>query len=190
MNSKYLIIVTFLIILTVEVNGKNDDEYENSFRCGTEYCDNNKAICRGGQFCQCDPDYWYKEDDYVKCRYKKRKQSLYLILELIPSFGVGHIYARRYVLGILKCIYWLISWTLFIFMRIFSDYTNKYSEKALKYAFLSCIFSIGMIIWWIIDFMMILVGRYRDGNNVELIPFWDYLEYPDINKNENSQSSR
>lgn len=173
-KNSFLFFLTAFIVFIICI------QISQSMQCGKESCIDGNSRCNGN-YCECHPDYWSKKDDKEKCNYKRRKQSIYLILEAIPSFGVGHIYARRYVLGGFKMAYWLLSCVFLILMRYYSEKRNKYDETALKHAFISCILTIGMIVWWIVDFILILLCRYRDGNNIDLLSFWDYLKYPDIN---------
>ena len=51
-------------------------------------------------------------------------------------------------------------------MRVISVKREKRDEVALIFAMLSCVMTIGMIVWYAVDVIMIGLNRYEDGNGI------------------------
>lgn len=141
-------------------------------QCTNENCNATQGECIYG-YCQCNDQYaTYPLNSKTYCTYKRKKQWKVFVLEAVLAFGSGHLYAENYGKGIFKLIFWIIGWTLFIMMRIISVKREKRDELAFIFSMLSCIFTIGMIIWYTIDVVMIGINRYRDGNGINF-ESWD-----------------
>ena len=110
------------------------------------------------------PTHPYDNQEY--CTYKRKKQWLAFVLEAVVAFGAGHFYTENYERAIPKLIFWLIGWFLFITMRVISVKREKRDEVALIFAMLSCVMTIGMIVWYAVDVIMIGLNRYEDGNGI------------------------
>lgn len=137
--------------------------------------------------CICDSGYSnLKGNDEVKCCYRQKEQYNAFVLELIPGFGVGHLYSGNYLLGWIK---FGIGLSLVICMIvcfcILKDVTrkkereNKYNnntvnevigtstkEMILNGIIIMCLFF--YLAWQIIDAILYGLNFYIDENNVEL----------------------
>ena len=123
--------------------------------------------------CICKEEYATEpfERDDNRCNYKRKKQLIVFILELI-GFGIGHIYANNYLIGISKLIYWLICITFCVLMR--KEYVKRgdNDEKVIIVTFISFLLNVGLIIWYVIDLASIGIGSYLDGNGIDLY-YWN-----------------
>lgn len=135
--------------------------------CNNTNCNPKHGICTFN-YCQCNEQYatypFNSKTDY--CTYKRKKQWKVFVLEAVLAFGSGHLYSENYGRGISKLIFWIIGWAFFIMMRVFSVKKGKKDELAFIFSMLSCVFTFGMIIWYVIDVVMIGLNRYRDGNGI------------------------
>ena len=105
------------------------------------------------------------------------------LLEFFLSSGIGHIYAGRLLMGLLKFV---LSCMLCIFYGILK---YKYNESKNEYqnfrdlneennerkgtletciASLFCLFCFGLFFWQIADLVMFGTNKYNDGNNIPL----------------------
>ena len=123
--------------------------------------------------CICKEEYATEpfERDDNRCNYKRKKQLIVFILEII-GFGIGHIYANNYLIGIFKLIYWLISITFCVLMR--KEYVKRgdNDERVIIITFISFLLNVGLIIWYAYDLASIGMGNYLDGNGIDLF-YWN-----------------
>ena len=134
---------------------------------------NNIIINNNQILCICDEKYatkpWNKKGQ--RCNYKRKKQLIVFILEII-GFGIGHLYAHKLGIGICKLIYWIICIIFLIQMRREHSKRGENDDKVICLTFISFFFTVGMVIWYIIDLAYIGIGNYLDGNDIELY-YWD-----------------
>ena len=142
---------------------------------GVENCKNFKdtKFIDDKVLCICKEEYATEpfDKDDIRCNYKRKKQLIVFILELI-GFGIGHIYANNYLIGISKLIYWLICITFCVLMR--KEYVKRgdNDEKVIIVTFISFLLNVGLIIWYAIDLASIGIGSYLDGNGIDLY-YWN-----------------
>jgi len=135
--------------------------------------DNNECICFY-LFAEFDNN---KKDDRKKngnlnnkiyCNYKRKIQNVYFILEFLVNFGLGHIYAHNYLIGICKGLFVSICLLLmslnYISIKCFKN--DLYGNKS-KYIIGILIVIITSI--WILDSLSISLGFYTDGNGIPLV---------------------
>ena len=127
--------------------------------------------------CLCDKGYETKDRD-KPCNYKRKEQWLVFTLETVVAFGAGHFYAENYALAIPKLIFWILGWGLFIAMRVVSVKREKKDELALLLAMVSCLFTLGIIIWYITDVILIGLNRYDDGNGIHFLSWYHEVNEP------------
>jgi len=162
------VIIIFYIICQIQTNSFNP--YVES----EENCENNAKLLtlNGKYYCLCDEKYATKpQNNENRCNYKRKSQIIVFVLEL-PGFGIGHLYAGKYVNGIFKLVFWIFSYIIFIKMRIAYVKRGDNDEKVISLTFISFILFIIMLIWYIIDLSYIGTGNYLDGNDIELF-YWN-----------------
>ena len=136
-----------------------------------------RGFCRG-YVCQCYRGYisWYELNT---CNYEQRtKQTAFILSFFIGMFGADWFYLSRenaayVVAGIMKTIFSLgcvIGWLIII------RKSKKKEESILVHQVVVTILTLIIFIWWITDWLRILTGVFRDGNNAPLQP-WDYYYY-------------
>ena len=142
---------------------------------GVENCKNfkNTKFIDDKVLCICKEEYATEpfDKDDIRCNYKRKKQLIVFILELI-GVGIGYIYANNYLIGISKLIYWLICITFCVLMR--KEYVKRgdNDEKVIIVTFISFLLNVGLIIWYVIDLASIGIGSYLDGNGIDLY-YWN-----------------
>lgn len=117
-----------------------------------------------GEECYCDKKHAsisYEEP----CTYKRKKQWIVFVLEVV-GFGVGHFYAEKYAYAIPKLVVWIFGWSMFIMMKVYSRKRGRNEEKAILVSMISCVLTLVMIIWYIVDLIIFGLNKYDDGNGV------------------------
>lgn len=128
--------------------------------------------CVSSTYAMCQKKYATKEDEDDKwCNYKQRNQLTYFLIEAIAAFGAGHFYAKNYKYAVPKLIYWILTWSFIISVRCFSLKRGLNDQHNLVCSLAALLFTIGMIIWYVYDIVLIGENRYLDGDGVELNPW-------------------
>ena len=162
MKEKYILIILITLIVNIS--------YVNNFPSSCSKVTH--GICLSEAYAVCEKEYATKEDETDNwCEYKRKKQLTYFLIETIAAFGVGHIYAKNYKYGIPKLIYWIISWSLILTIRIISVKKGYKNDINCVCSLLSFLLSIGMIVWYIYDVVMIGENRFTDGEGVDILPW-------------------
>jgi hypothetical protein len=125
--------------------------------------------------CECSKGYYtYPSNSMSKCCYEQKSQLITFLLEALIGFGVGHIYAMNYSIGIIKLVTYSV---LFLFLFTTFCYRFFRTEKIgyenyimLKFA---SILSMMMCfctytVWQCIDILLIGTNFYVDGNGAPL----------------------
>jgi hypothetical protein len=167
-----LISIVFLISLNYCYSLLNERNLQDQIlNCGDYKCPSTGGKCSGqySETCVCFPDYdSFPFDTYEMCNYKKKKQLYAFLLETFLMFGVGHFYLENYLHAIIKAIFFALGYFLFILLRTISKKTEENNTLTLVIAFMGCLTCLGMIIWQIIDIVLLGLGKYTDGNDVQL----------------------
>lgn len=159
--------ITFLTMLTTNCNIITE--------CNSKTCDESGGICISRFICECKDDYttFMSQGNFKFCNYQKKSKAYTAIFELFFGFGVGHFYAERKLNGYFKM-------TSFFFLCYFSCCAIAIGAKiqgenlddnrnSIKFFFgLYVCFMLIMLVWQIIDFLMIILGIYKDGNDIPL----------------------
>jgi hypothetical protein len=147
------------IIINTQTNSSfcfsNNDCPKNS------WCNQNKCLCVKG---------WLTWNNNRKCSYKQAsKFSSFLTSLLIGGAGIDWFILSRksslYILtGLLKLLISIASyiWTAFAVI-------NKTESSMIVASCFSCNLSLIAIIWWIVDWIRILLNKFPDGNGAPLI---------------------
>lgn len=146
-------------------------------------------------FLKCVCDYGYTNNDSkdeVNCCYKQKAQFYAFILEIIPGFGVGHLYVGNKKYGWIKCGF-MIGFVVLIIINICylkmkrrsreinnpnilnnnNTNTNPSGKVALSsqemiLTTLIPIFIFIMLVWQIVDACLYGVNFYKDGQGKPL----------------------
>lgn len=150
-----------------------------------DYFINNKTF---NTTCQCSKGYFTRTGDQINCCYSRRNSFVAFIFELFFTFGAGHYYSKRYVVGALKTILEIIlivisvilhkkkynSETNYLFVNIGInehpiDFEKEPSKKKqiLIYKSLNLI-CYCLMIYIVIDLIFICFNFYNDGNGIPL----------------------
>ena len=145
--------------------------------CSSLTCPMPYAYCSTPQNCHCSKGYAnFKQDgqnNRSPCQYEQKKQLTAFLLELIFPFGVGHLYALRNVVGILKMLFILATPFIvccFVFCGIMTM-DSLFSQKVFSTlsAIIGIIYTIGTLVWIFVDLLYFGLNRYNDGNGVPLL---------------------
>lgn len=85
-------------------------------------------------------------------------------------FGIGHLYASNYIYGSIKCAFFIVTFGIFITVRILRKKTEENNTYTLILSLAGCVSCIVIMIWQIVDVILIGLNRYLDGNGIELYP--------------------
>lgn len=130
-----------------------------------------KCICSYGYSTFITSSEFSLSNNYKYCNYSKKSGFLAGILEIAYGFGIGHLYTKRYIEGIIKLIVYTILW-----YGVYIIYTLQkkieFNQNSLINAILEVINSnIIMIIrlWQIFDGLFFVFLIYKDGNGMDLV---------------------
>ena len=118
--------------------------------------------------CFCHPGYVtiYSKDIETRCDYKQKQQIVFLVLEFLISFGVGHFYAGRFYFGLVK-----LAFDILIFSVYCCCHALKNTEAALsKEAKIRILLMFLFTTWQVVDAIGIGMNYYKDGNGIALNP--------------------
>ncbi len=137
------------------------------------------GVCVSPAQCKCKTGFanFVSGDDKVLpnitgnyCSYRQKRQLISFLLESFLSFGIGHIYAERYVQGYIKLILCFSILVIFLVQHflskdmLFEDYLK--SSPVLLLIFIALTFVWTM--WQLVDMVLIGLNKYFDGNNMPL----------------------
>jgi hypothetical protein len=143
--------------------------------CGNFTCTKDQGICMyrtENTTCDCFPDFsTYPIDNENKCNYMRKKQYVAFLLELCLTYGAGHLYTENYQLAVPKLFFWIVSYCLFIVLRMIIKSNEDSTAASLIVALTSYLFCACMICWQIADLALFGMNIYTDGNGEKLIPW-------------------
>ena len=105
----------------------------------------------------------------MPCQYEQKKQLVAFLLEVIFPFGVGHLYAKRTLNGMLKLLFVILFPCLMCCIAICS--ASSLSQKVGPFLIMGigALYGLGSIAWLIIDLIFFGTNKYMDGNSVPLL---------------------
>ncbi len=140
-------------------------------KCNVENCPSNSGICKGEK-CYCSEGYLTvpTKNDARSCNYAQKKNIFALLLESFGLIGFGHVYAGRYINGILKFVWFFINifygvQFVLVFMKENSDTDAAYYVKMI----ISLICVAVPIVWHFIDLFKFANNHYLDGNDIPML---------------------
>jgi hypothetical protein len=164
---KNILNIIFLTLCLTPINTK--------VLCSIDNCDERGGICKEDNTCECNENYTTLSTikNYKFCNYERKRKLGIAFLELLVGFGMGHFYCGRKINGSIK----LIAFTLlccFCFClvafiaKISEDRQSSYNEVIFTLLNFYGLITNIIIFWQIYDFLMFIIGVYRDGNNIAL----------------------
>jgi len=152
----------------------NNLKEENNITKCKLYCNEKGGICTNNNLtCICKPDFdtIYIKDPIILCNYKKFNKYYSAFTELFIGFGFGHFLCDRILSGYIRLIIqlttcFILSCFFSISVRINYEFNDStVLNKTILYSF--CIIFI-ILIWRIVDFILFITNKYKDGNNIKL----------------------
>jgi hypothetical protein len=171
MRKNFLTISLLIFIFNLfKINCENTD-----IICGNYTCVYGNGLCiKNGteSICICSEFYdSYPINQTLKCNYKRKKQYVAFLLETLVTYGAGHFYTGNYQLAVPKLFFWVISYCLFIFLRVVTKSNEESNTTALIISLLACLFLTGMLGWQLTDVIIYGMNLYMDGNGIGLLPW-------------------
>lgn len=139
--------------------------------CGYTICYHGNGVCIGNppSSCVCFDGYdTYPYNSEIMCSYTKKKQLIAFILELVITFGIGHLYTLNFTMGIPKMIFWIVGYVLLVSLRIVNKKRADNNPTTLMLGLAGCIICSGMVVWQIVDLLMFAFNKHLDGYGIEL----------------------
>ena len=177
---KYLVLFFLISLLSITFakrhhNSDGLDLYEynripDPLLCNNTICPSDRGMCTLDNICFCHPGYVtiYSKDIETRCDYKQKQQIVFLVLEFLISFGVGHFYAGRFYFGLVK-----LAFDILIFSVYCCCHALKNTEAALsKEAKIRILLMFLFTTWQVVDAIGIGMNYYKDGNGVALSPWF------------------
>ena len=144
---------------------------EGLFCSTNEDCNGNKGNCVNST-CFCITGWTVSPGSSIDCNYQQINQSYYFYLEFVFLYGLGHIYAGNYVLGIVKLVLFVFLITQLTLIPICSKFVDDKCDNGcirLLVGLFFLFFSMGFFGWVLFDLIAIGNGFYYDGNGVPLV---------------------
>lgn len=133
----------------------------SSYECDLSKCPLERGVCTKDNHCFCHQGYVSVESE---CDYQQKNQFVFLLLEFLLSFGIGHFYAERYYFGLIK-----LSFDVAVMSVYCCCHALNKSEKAIrKEGIIRIILMLLFTIWQVVDAIAIGKKIYKDGNGIEL----------------------
>ena len=140
----------------------------HSISCSPQNCPPLQGICYKNQ-CVCSKDFVTVNNQYIKnygisCNYQTKNRFIAFLLEFFFPFGVGHLYAEKKYLAIIKFSFFLIF--LFGYCGQLCCLQKPINKGII---FVSVIFLLDLLLWilmQIFDIICYALGYYYDGNGV------------------------
>ena len=168
MNIHFFVVYTFLISASFCIPPIEEPlpRIPNTNFCNEKICPSDKGICTLDNLCFCDEGYLtiFVENETTFCNYKQKDQMVFLLLEFLVSFGIGHFYAGRYIFGAVKCAYDLIIMSIFCCCKALKKTERAYTKEGILKVILMLLF----LIWQVIDAVYIGTNKYLDGKGFSL----------------------
>lgn len=187
-----MITISFMLLFTISniltqnttVNSTRPSEYpNNTLRVGDPgfdkfFCRNNASCshhgyCYKGRICICDENYVTVIDGtssvvFIQCNYQQISRStVFLLSFFLGPLGVEHLLLGNYGFAIPKMIIPFVIFIggtlLFLVGKKRDSKTWKVIGKLLE---LGC--TVLIVVWWMIDWILILSGYYVDRNSIPL----------------------
>lgn len=169
------LIYLFCVGIGKHLNGTTKIQTKYNEMCEVEAC--GAVLCSVSPYatcklsiCNCQKGYTtYPDNEIGKCCYKQTSKFTTLLLEVFLGFGIGHLYSGRILFGAIKLSIFLVFYGLcicYVYVQNFKE--NRTEGQSLL---LRCIVLVGLIMficiyftWQLIDFLLIGLGAYKDGN--------------------------
>lgn len=142
--------------------------------CINESSCNYRGRCFNETLCKCDPYFttYYNKDamkfNFTQCNYKQISlKTVFALSFFLGPMSFEHILIGNIATGIVKIIFpmifILIGNSIFIMGKLKNNNGLQTSGKVFE-----LVGTLIIIIWWFIDWILILSGYYKDNKNVDL----------------------
>ncbi len=136
-------------------------------QCSDTNCKAPFGTCSTSNQCKCSQGWIQSPFRNVStaensCDYQLKKQVWFFSLEFLSWIGIGHMYASRFLYGIIKCSVMF----LILFMDFVIIYDKTRAPKCLNYFIHFIYFS--FFVWHTYDLVMIGTNLYLDGNGMPI----------------------
>jgi hypothetical protein len=130
------------------------------------------GICQdNGKNCVCNDGYISSQpsSDNVQCDYKQKDTLIAFLLEFfLGEFGGGYFYLGLIPLGVGRLCFFILGMIPIIFIVCVGVLTDSDVCIIVFATCYSCLWTIGVIGWWIASMVMIANGTILDGNGMPI----------------------
>jgi hypothetical protein len=155
--------------INFDLNENNNSNSNFTFTCQNSTNCNKHGNCMNTTHCNCDDYYTTLENlKNLQCNYLKLSQKkAFLLSFFLGPTAVDQLYLGHFFLGLIKLLIplttILLSLVLFFSGKRRNSYRMMIFGKVLELAG-----SITIIVWWLIDWVLILRNYYKDLNKVNM----------------------
>jgi hypothetical protein len=146
----------------------SDDEqffYARKIRCAMNNCAP-PSFCIDATTCKCGEGYANvflpSKPKMIYCQYRQKQQLVAFMLETFLSAGIGHFYAGRVTMGMIKLLVCLSPIFLMCCAACFRDKDGGCC------VLLSTTLMCSFLIWQVIDIINFATNSYKDGYGIPL----------------------
>ena len=143
--------------------------------CTGQTCPFPYSYCTTSTNCHCNAgwaNYQQATTGFVNplpCQYEQKKQFVAFLLEVIFPFGVGHLYAKRTLNGILKLLFIIFTPCFMCCIAICCGVSLPEKVGPFFIMAIGALYGLGSAAWLIIDLIFFAINKYNDGNGVPLM---------------------
>jgi amino acid transporter len=102
-----------------------------------------------------------------QCNYVQSSQMTAFLLEFLISFGVGHFYVGKWIIGTIKFIFCASFIIVFFALPYLSAKYRAFTLNKLT-PYLQCLAVMLFCVWQIVDAILYGMNYYKDNNRVDL----------------------
>ncbi len=174
-----LLFLLFINIFTNDDNILQEIIYESEIKyqfkiqdCSDKTCPAPNSFCISSQICQCSKKYAQLNNS---CKYERKIQLYAFLLEIIFSFGFGHLYSMRIAHAGIKMSLELILIMIYVYYK-YTGNEFKFNNETCCEAFISIISVLLLSLFLLLhiyDIMMFSMNRYKDGAGISLVSWSD-----------------
>lgn len=162
MNISKFELILFITLPLLTLSQSNFNCFNSTF-CGDH------GMCINETHCQCDKGYTTFGDSLEsQCNYRmlSKKVAFFLSFFLGPV-GVDRIYVGNIGIGYLKLVLSLFLTIFGLFLFLFGKKKEREHISVLGKV-IESISTITIVIWWVVDWSLILHGSMKDLNGIKL----------------------
>jgi len=145
--------------------------------CTTTNCPTDKGKCKTTSSCECEKGFANilvnskpQLENGSYCSYQQKMQVTAFLLEFFIPFGVGHLYAERWVEGSIKLVLITLTCVFLLVLKIINKGVFIENQTTLSFVMLTftTIMCCAYGLWQLLDLCLFGLNKFLDGKQMPL----------------------